>query len=97
MKSSAQKAIINYLKYILENNYLFSKYIFNINLLDENVILNEQKIKNNKNNIKEKKKKQSTEKEKEKEKEKKYYKFLSEITLDIVFYFLNKKEDPDLI
>ena len=95
MKSSAQKAIIEYLKYILENNYLFSKYIFNINLLDENVILNEQKIKNNKNNIKEKKKKQST--EKEKEKEKKYYKFLSEITLDIVFYLLNKKEDPDLI
>ena len=97
MMSAAQKTIINYLKYILENNYLFSKYIFNINLLDENVIINEQKIKSNKNNIKEKKKKLSTEKEKEKEKEKKYYKFLSEITLDIVFYLLNKKEDPDLI
>jgi len=97
MMSAAQKTIINYLKYILENNYLFSKYIFNINLLDENVIVNEQKIKSNKNNIKEKKKKLSTEKEKEKEKEKKYYKFLSEITLDIVFYLLNKKEDPDLI
>ena len=95
MMSAAQKTIINYLKYILENNYLFSKYIFNINLLDENVIVNDQKIKSNKNNIKEKKKKQST--EKEKEKEKKYYKFLSEITLDIVFYLLNKKEDPDLI
>ena len=97
MMSAAQKTIINYLKYILENNYLFSKYIFNINLLDENVIINEQKIKSNKNNIKEKKKKLSTEREKEKEKEKKYYKFLSEITLDIVFYLLNKKEDPDLI
>ena len=33
----------------------------------------------------------------EKEKEKKYYKFLSEITLDIIFYLLNKKEDPDLV
>ena len=91
MISATQKTIINYLKYILENNFLFSKYIFNINLLDENVIVNEQKIKINKNNIKEKKKKLST------EKEKKYYKFLSEITLDIIFYLLNKKEDPDLI
>jgi hypothetical protein len=91
MMSATQKTIINYLKYILENNFLFSKYIFNINLLDENVIVNEQKIKNNKNNIKEKKKKLNT------EKEMKYYKFLSEITLDIVFYLLNKKEDPDLI
>jgi len=95
--SAAQKTIINYLKYILENNYLFSKYIFNINLIDDNVIVNEQKIKNNNNNIKEKKKKLSTEKEKDKEKEKKYYKFLSEITLDIAFFLLNKNEDSDLI
>ena len=51
-----EATIYIYLKYILENNFLYSKYIFNINLIDENVILNEQKSKNNKKEKKKKKK-----------------------------------------
>ena len=82
-----EKSIIIYLKYILENNFMYSKYIFNINLIDENVISDEQ----NKNNNKEKIKKKNIIKEKT------TLKFLSEITLDIIFYLLSKNEDSELI
>ena len=84
-----EKIIYVYLKFILENNLLYSKYIFNINLFDENVILNEQKSSNNKKE-KKKEKKQNIKNEKE-------YKYLSEITLDIIFYFLAKKKNSELI
>ena len=97
----AEKYINIYIKFILDNNFFYSKYIFNINLVNENVIKNEQNQNNNNNNkIKEKenKKKQILDKEKEKEKEKeKINKFLAEITLDIIFQILSKKEDLDLI
>ena len=83
-----EKSVYIYLKYILENNFLYSKFIFNINLKEENVIINEEKNKKDKKNNK---KKDNI------EKEKKSYKFLAEITLDIIFFLLSKKEENDLI
>ena len=80
--SKADKSIYIYLKYILENNILYSKYIFNVILEDENVMKIEPK---NKSNNKEKKKNQNLEKEKK-------FKYLHEIILDIIFYFLIKRK-----
>jgi hypothetical protein len=45
--SKADKSIYIYLKYILENNILYSKYIFNVILEDENVMKIEKKNKIN--------------------------------------------------
>jgi hypothetical protein len=95
-----EKYINIYIKYILDNNFFYSKYIFNINLINENVIKSDhnQDINNNNNKIKEKRKKKILDKEKEKEKENdKIEKFLAEITLEIIFHILTNKEDLDLI
>ena len=96
-----EKYINIYIKYILDNNFFYSKYIFNINLINENVIKNDnnnQNINNNNNKINEKRKKPILDKEQEKEKENdKIEKFLAEITLEIIFHILTNKEDLDLI
>ena len=84
-----EKSIYIYIKYILENNFFYSKYIFNIDLKDENVIVNEQKSKSI--SIKEKLKKKHLIKRQT------INKFLPEITLDIIFYLLSKKKDSDLL
>ena len=84
-----EKSILIYLKYILENNFFYSKYIFNIDLIDENVIVNEQRSKTI--SIKEQLKKKHLIKKQT------INKFLPEITLDIIYYLLSKKEDSDLL
>ena len=87
-----EKNIIIFLKYILEYNYFYSKYSFDINLIDENVTKFE-KINSYKNNSNKKDKKIKF----NLEKEKKYNKLLPEIALDIIFHILEKKENPELI
>ena len=79
LTNDLEKTIIIYLKYILENYFLYSKVIYNINLIDNDIIKNEQ------NNLNIKKEND------------KYNKLLLEITLDIIFHMLEKKEDTDLI
>ena len=88
LMSKTENSVILYLKYIMENGFLYSKYAFNINLIDENVTI---KKKQNKINEKVKKKKIIN------EKEIKTYKFLCEIILDVIFHFLDKKEDSELL
>ena len=87
--------IINYLKFLLENHFFYCKYIFNINLFDEDV------TKNNQNQNQKPLKKSSTNKKERKDSnsanEKKKYKFLSEIALDIFFIILEEKENPELV
>ena len=63
----------------------YSKYSFNNNLIDENIIINKRLIEiDNKNKsillL---------------EQEKKTFKFSPEIILDIIFYLLNKSEDSE--
>jgi len=87
-----EKSIIIFLKYILEYNYFYSKYSFDINLIDENIIKFD-KINSHKNNNNKKDKKVKI----NPEKEKKYNKLLPEIVLDIIFHILEKKENPELI
>ena len=87
--------IINYLNYLLENNFLYCKYIFDINLSDEDVTKNEQ------NQNQKSLKKSSTNKKDRKDSnssvnENKINKFLPEIVLDVLFNLLEKKESPEL-
>ena len=88
LSSQLQKNIINYLKYIFENYYIYSKVLFDINSSDENIIdvedLKLSKRKENKykiNNI---------------EKKPKEHKLLLEIVLDVIFHLLEKKENNEL-
>ena len=81
-----EKNIINYLKYIFENYFVYSKIIFDVNLIDrdivyknikqviKNILLPNGIIKKNKEN-----------------------KLLLEIVLDIIFNLLEKKESNELI
>ena len=84
MSPQLKEQIYDYLKYIIENQFLYSKYIFNINLKEQII-----KIEYNNTNIKIRiNKKENNEKE---------YKFLPEIILDLFFDLLEQEKDPDLI
>ena len=85
--------IINYLKYLIENNFFYCKYIFNINLLDDDVTKNEQSQKTSKKSSVNKKER----KDSNSVNENKNNKFLPEIALDIFFNLLEKEENPELI
>ena len=80
-----EKSIFLYLKYLSENNFLYSKNIFNINLIDEDVTKKDQ---NNSKNADNKKEKEDS----NIEEENKWNKFLPEIILEIIFHFLEKME-----
>ena len=103
MNVELEKTIISYLKYILVNWYGYSKYIFDINLLDNNIINNkneEDNLNKSNNSIKEKKRKESKLSyisNNKNEKKIKENKFLLEIVLDIFFSFLVKSKNSDLI
>ena len=84
MSSQLEENIYDYLKYIIENKFLFSKYIFNINLKEQII-----KIEYNNTNIKIRKI--------EKENNEKEYKFIPEIILDLIFDILEQKKSPELI
>ena len=90
LNSQLEKNIIIFLKYIFENNYFYSKYIFNINLIDETVTDINKSSNNTSADKKDKKIKINNEKDK-------INKMLPEITLDIIFKMLEKKEEPELI
>ena len=100
MNVELEKKIMSYLKYFLVNWYGYSKYIFDINLLDNNIINKKEEDNLNKSNnsIKEKKRKESKLSTNSiNEKKVKENKFLLEIVLDIFFSFLVKSKNSDLI
>ena len=82
-----EKNIINYLFFIFDNFYVYSKIVFDINLIDDITIT---QIKNN--NTKEFKFRKNNIKKKYSE-----YKLILEIALDIIFSLLYNSENKELI
>ena len=84
--SELVKKIINYLDYIFENFFIYSKIIFDTNIIDENI---NEIINNNTKEVKLKKNKIK----------KKYYeyKLILEISFDIIFSLLYNSENKELV
>ena len=80
-----ENKIINYLDYIFDNFFIYSKIVFDINIIDDNINqminYNTIEVKFRKNKIK-----------------KKYceYKLILEIALDIIFSLLNNSDNKEL-
>ena len=89
LSTQFQKNIINYLKYIFENYYIYSKVVFDINSLDENIIdIDDIKLSTKKEN---KLKSYNTEKKPQE------HKLLLEIAFDIIFNLLEKYGNNEII
>ena len=96
MNNELEKNIILFLKFIFDNYFIYSKYIFEINFIDENIIDN-KKDENIINNKKDENKLDNSMNIIEKEKKENKKKLILEIALDIIFSMLEKSENKDLI
>ena len=94
LEITPEKNLIDFLKNIFNNHFLYSKILFNINLIDEDVTIR-KKDNNQKNASNKKRKKESS--SSIKEKEIKCSKFLSEIILEIIFNLIEIKNNSDLV
>ena len=84
-----EKSFIKYLEYLLKNHFLYSKIIFDINLIEDDITIRKEENSPKKPN--------SHKSSYNNLKESKNNKFLSEIILDIIFHLIKIRKNHELI